>query len=106
MLGVGIMLGLQDGRLDLAQDASINITTYPDGGPVLTWHGNLSTALDYMIWLSDNSATAACMNALHKANILPYELMAVFRSLGLPTLILNGTQPGGYWGTLYLYPLL
>jgi len=54
-----------------------------------------------MLLVSDNSATAACIAALHRGGMLPSKLMSLFQSVGLPTLNLNNTQPGGYWGGVY-----
>ena len=53
-------------------------------------------ALEPMIVLSDNDATDACVALLHRLRMVA-TLNARFARLGLPTLQLNATQPGGGW---------
>ena len=72
MVAVGVGLALDAGK-----------TTWPD-------------ALEPMIVLSDNDATDACVALLHRCAMVGV-LNRRFQELGLHTLQLNSTTPGGGW---------
>eukprot|EP01089_Gocevia_fonbrunei_P018255 TRINITY_DN6128_c0_g1_i1.p1 TRINITY_DN6128_c0_g1~~TRINITY_DN6128_c0_g1_i1.p1 ORF type:complete len:227 (-),score=35.21 TRINITY_DN6128_c0_g1_i1:25-705(-) len=70
MIATGIMVALEQGKLSLGQNADVNVTAWTDGGSRFIWNGNLSTALHAMLEVSDNSASASCMNLLHSVGML------------------------------------
>lgn len=72
MVAVGVGLAVDAGR-----------TPWPD-------------ALAPMITLSDNDATDTCVALLHRCALVD-TLNQRFAALGLPTLQVNRTQPGGGW---------
>jgi Beta-lactamase enzyme family len=104
MIAVGVMHGIELGVLSLDQDASVNVTKFPErDSPRYVWNGDLSSSLHAMLEVSDNRATTSCIAALHAAGILtpepgPDRLRTLFDSVGLHLLRFEGTQAGGHWG--------
>ena len=106
MVGTGILVALDRGLLTLEDPAIVNITQFADTeSPRFVWNGTIDSAFQAMITVSDNSATTALLDALHRTDILSpiwdpnvNQLAALFESLGLHLLKLEGTQKGGYWG--------
>jgi hypothetical protein len=92
LVGVGVMMGVDEGRISLSEPLSVS-STHPES----TYEGTVGEAMALMLSASDNATTSALIKRLHAAGLLPHALHERLGTLGLHTLRIDNTRPDGSW---------